>query len=73
MSGLFDDLAPITERCPACWGAKGTSGVIPYEVARWRTACPVCDGEGRCAPVPVKGRLGVWEWTAPVQGDDRDS
>lgn len=29
-----------------------------------REACPVCLGDGSCDPVPVKGKQGVWKWTA---------
>ena len=24
--------------------------------------CPVCNGKGRCDPIPVKGRQGIWQW-----------
>lgn len=26
--------------------------------------CPVCRGDGRCDPVPAKGRQGLWDWEA---------
>jgi hypothetical protein len=41
-------VSPRADRpCDTCGGRKGTSGVIPYEYARWRTPCPDCDGTGR--------------------------
>lgn len=46
---LLGDAALTTERCPACWGD-------------W-VACSACDGQGRCAPIPARGRQRVWEWT----------
>jgi hypothetical protein len=33
--------------CDTCDGRKGTSGIIPYEYARYRTPCPDCHGTGR--------------------------
>lgn len=63
---LLDDLAPITERCPACWGDGWKAGVRRDEWGGADKACPVCNGVGRLGAwegVPVKGRLGVWEWT----------
>lgn len=62
---IFDDLAPITERCPVCWG--GTEHVTYRRHGLWASiapaGCPTCHGRGRLDPPPVKGRLGVWNWT----------
>jgi hypothetical protein len=56
---LLDDVKPTTERCPACLG-------LGDDTARQRPdgsnpACLTCGGTGRCAPVPTKGRQGLWE------------
>lgn len=64
---LLDDIAPTTERCPACWG----EGCFHEErmhgggdVADLITGiCSVCDRDGVCDPIPVKGHQRVWEWT----------
>lgn len=55
---LFDDIAPTTERCPACWG----DGVAEGELLDPRMPCPVCGGRGSCDPVPARGRQGLWGW-----------
>lgn len=60
---LLDDVQPTSVRCPGCWGLGGTSGSIPYAVARWRTPCLACNGAGHCPPIPVKAEPGLWEWT----------
>lgn len=49
---LLGDVQPTTERCPACWGEDPR---IDY--------CQACDCAGRCAPIPAKGKQGVWRWT----------
>jgi hypothetical protein len=36
----------FTIPCDRCEGRGGTSGVIPYNVARWKTPCPKCLGAG---------------------------
>jgi hypothetical protein len=42
--------------CDTCDGRKGTSGIIPYEYARYRTPCPDCHGTGRhCFTLDVEG------------------
>lgn len=48
-----------TERCPWCDG-RGFVKLGP--VLRRGPLCPVCNGKGRCDPIPVKGRQGVWQW-----------
>lgn len=45
---------------PGCRRFDGSSRVGCASATR---GALVCDGAGRCAPVPVKGRLGVWNWT----------
>jgi hypothetical protein len=45
------DPQPTTERCP--WW-DGMVNLGPH--------CPVCNGKGRCDPIPVKGRQGIWQW-----------
>lgn len=60
---LFDDVAPIEERCPACWG----TGLVeprpgdPDDLCE-RVYCYVCIGKGTSSPVPVRGQLGIWTW-----------
>lgn len=69
------DVAATTERCPWCWRPDDNrflpAGVVDthYEQISneggidWQVLCPVCSGAGRCDPVPVRGRQGLWEWT----------
>lgn len=65
------DIKPTTERCPWCWGERGDpedegwrhQGVLEPGS---RGPCPVCDGAGACAPVPVKGKQGLWTWRPEV-------
>jgi hypothetical protein len=63
---IFTDLAATTERCPACWGERsveaGHSSRSGLTVATDWCRCPVCNGAGRCDPIPAKGRQGVWRW-----------
>lgn len=69
---LLDDIKPTTERCPACLGegqfCEDSMSVIGVPGGM----CPVATcttrgtareaGNGKCPPVPAKGRLGVWRW-----------
>lgn len=57
---LLEDIAPTTDRCPACWGDDQGWIRAPGTPRR----CPVCpdDTPGRCGPIPARGRLGLWEW-----------
>lgn len=48
---LLTDAAPTTERCPWC-----DRGVSP------NFSCPVCDGAGRCDPIPARGAQRIWNW-----------
>lgn len=48
-----------TERCPWCDG-RGFVKLGP--MLRGGPLCPVCNGKGRCDPIPVKGRQRVWPW-----------
>ncbi len=59
---ILADAAPTTERCPWCWGGRSEPWWSPIEAER----CHVCNAEGRCAPIPAKGRQRVWNWT-PVE------
>lgn len=36
----------MTQPCQHCNGVGGTSGCIPYAVARWKTPCAFCNGTG---------------------------
>ena len=56
--GLADPI-PTTEQCPAC---KGNGWF--RETDGSPTRCYVCDNDWVCDPVPVKGKQGVWKWTA---------
>lgn len=60
---LLDDIAPVTERCPWCWGCHAGATSHDPETCDWcNPLCPVCGGTGRCDPVPAKGRQRVWRW-----------
>lgn len=50
---LLGDVHRVEDQCPMCGGEGGD----------WRIPCPLCHGSGGCAPIPWKGRQGVWEWT----------
>jgi activating signal cointegrator 1 len=74
----LEDVKPTTERCPWCWGDGGfrEDSMALYGVAGgedWSYPCQICNpggarteplGEGAygCAPVPVKGKQGLWTW-----------
>lgn len=66
------DPIPTTEQCPWCDG----SGCVPARDPMYpdMTAfgepldpCPICDGEGRCNPIPVTGHQGLREWSGEVR------
>lgn len=64
---ILGDVKQTSERCPACWGTKSLNGATDLgDTATWLD-CPTCDWEGECAPIPAKGRQGLWNWSA----DDR--
>lgn len=46
---------PASEFHPTCLEAERRAGRV--------STCPTCEGEGRCDPVPARGRQGLWEWT----------
>ena len=48
-----------TERCPWCLIHPAFDNGSPPAPAR---DCPVCGGAGRCDPISVKGRQGIWQW-----------
>jgi hypothetical protein len=54
------EAAPTTERCPWCWGYSGWHG---QGEERAFYGCPVCDGAGRCDPIPATGKQGWWDWS----------
>lgn len=57
---LLEDIKPVEERCPACWGDVWKEDA-DHDIWRW---CKVCRAQGKCRPIPTKGRQGLWEWTA---------
>lgn len=62
---LLDDIKPVNERCPWCWGARfacpqhGRSAKCRHGTA---PTCHVCDGRGACDPIPARGQQGLWNW-----------
>lgn len=76
---LLDDVKPVTDRCPWCWGDGGFTedSMVLYGVpggSDWADPCPVCNPGGArseplgvgaygCDPVPVRGRERLWRWT----------
>src|SRR6185436_1302400 len=65
---LLGDVKPTTERCPACWvdpetGVSSDGWEIPQ--AANTALCITCHGQGKCEPVPMRGRQGLWrpEWS----------
>jgi len=81
---LLDDIAPTTERCPACDGQCGsvTAGQCididgNWWHDPWKPSCPgcspctVCHGEGRCEPIPATGRQRIWHWTPEETPDGK--
>jgi hypothetical protein len=70
---LLGDVKPTTERCPRCWGWGVIRAhpvvVLDDDVLVEGEACPVCDQAKVCAPVPMRGRRGLWapnadDWSA---------
>lgn len=57
---LLGDVKPTTERCPRCWGSGDLAGdrAVLGRSTDWK--CPTCGGAGLCAPVPMRGRQGLW-------------
>jgi ASCH domain len=66
---LLGDVKPTTERCPRCWGSRLGEQIGPtYEMVianrlPQHVPCAVCDGEGVCEPVPMRGRQRLFEPT----------
>ncbi len=54
---LLEDVQPTTTRCPACWGTGERLAANGLQIV-----C-ICGDAGHCAPVPAKGRPGLWEWS----------
>lgn len=64
---ICTDAAPCEDRCPACWGTgdheEGYDPIGERMIDEdLRLPCTTCDGEGRRATIPAKGRQRVWEW-----------
>jgi hypothetical protein len=59
------DPVPTTTRCPhpVCDG----EGTVPSAKGWPRDACPFCRYDGKCEPVPVVGKQGVWRWDGTVR------
>lgn len=61
----LDDIKPVGERCPWCWGARfacpehGRLAECRHGTA---PTCHVCDGRGSCGPIPARGQQGLWGW-----------
>ena len=72
---LLGGIQRTTERCPGCVDGGLEEGIVPCVAHRgqpmdeacfacWNgEPCPVCDGTGRCDPIPAKGRQGLWSWS----------
>lgn len=58
---VIEDVAPVTDRCPRCWGEGlvEREGVEPsFSVP---ATCPTCKGAGRLSePIACKGHPGLW-------------
>jgi len=52
---MLADIKPVEDRCPLCWGV----GSWPYLL---RQVCPVCKAKKSTAPIPARGRQGLWNW-----------
>jgi hypothetical protein len=62
---LLEEIEPTMKRCPRCWGT-GVGFVVEHAGYAIEGNCSTCadeDGEpsGRCAPVPMRGRQGLWK------------
>lgn len=68
---LLEDAKPTSDRCPWCWGDgmgltehPGALELDQSPLEAWGYGCRVCEGAGKCDPVPAKGQQGFpWEWT----------
>lgn len=58
------DPVPTTARCPRCDGSG--RHVDPDPGVAYRL-CEPCSATGRCEPVPVVGKQGVWRWEGAVR------
>lgn len=65
------DPIPTTEQCPWCmgYGYATVEGIKSPIGGSGRSAylCPVCEGEGRCDPIPVTGHQGLRVWNGEVR------
>lgn len=55
---VLDDVRPVEERCPACWGF----GSYPHLT---RMLCRLCWGKLKVGPVPATGKRWLWDWEPP--------
>lgn len=64
---LLEDIKPVEQRCPACWGAGARAGIPSHQLTAGDSfsapPCPICHSKRTCDPIPAKGKLGLWEWT----------
>lgn len=61
----LEDIAPTTDRCPACWGDRVRDldgGGACYDPDCSCEDCPTCEGHGSCEPVPAMGGQRIWRW-----------
>jgi len=61
---LLDDIKPVNERCPWCWGARFACplhGRLAICECPTVPLCRRCDGRGSCDPIPARGKQGLWE------------
>ena len=70
---MLEDAAPVEDRCPnGCKRLDATDTYRTYDGSvdighgRWSgwSTCSVCDGDGRCDPIPATGHAGVWQLEA---------
>lgn len=59
------DPIPTTEQCPAC---EGSGGEWVFAVDAYHGTCRICEGAGKCDPIPVTGHQGLRHWSGVVRG-----
>lgn len=64
---VYEGTCTLTGKHPPAAVAPGEAENAAYvhevEAHLRRADCPVCSGAGKCAPIPARGRQGLWEWT----------
>lgn len=53
----LSDVAATTDQCPWC---AGFGNVVDRDDPDHD--CPFCHGEGKCEPIPARGKQGWWTW-----------